>query len=147
MFEPESPMMTSYVDGPRRQLGDRLVRRVVGRELDRAVVLPPELLHERRIEVVRVVEETQGRPGLGLEAVLDRLVVLGDRPGDAVVVPRQRGAAGSDRLRLDERRAGAASPPGAQSAIGVVVFSQAASPPATPTPAAAAAAPWRSCLG
>jgi hypothetical protein len=46
------------------QLRDRLVRRVVRPDLDLAVELLAELLDQRRVDVVGVVEDLQ-RPALG----------------------------------------------------------------------------------
>ena len=109
MFAPRQPDDQVEVDRPRRQLRDRLVGRVVGRDLDLGRELLLELLDGRRVEVVGVVVDPQ-RAGLGLDAVLDRLVLVGDRPGDGVVRARQRQPARTGRLLDDElggRAAGA----------------------------------------
>ena len=65
-------------------LGDRLVGVVEGRDLDVDAVLLLERLHHRGAEVVGVVVDEQ-RALLRREAVGDRLVVVGDVPGDGVV--------------------------------------------------------------
>ena len=90
---------------PGRELRDRLVGRVVGRDLDLRVELLLELLDRRRVDVVGVVVDPQ-RAGLGLDAVRDRLVVVGDRPGHRVVGAWQREARGAERLGDDELRRG-----------------------------------------
>ena len=86
-----------------RELRQRLVGRVVGGDLDAAVELGLELLLRVRVDVVGVVVDPQ-RAALGLLAIRDRLVVVEERPGHGVVRARQRQAAGSERLRHDERR-------------------------------------------
>ena len=102
------------VDRAGGQLRDRLVGRVVGRDLDLGRELLLEALDGGRVEVVGVVVDPQ-RPGLGLAAVLDRLVLLGDRPGDGVVRAGQRQPARAGRLLDDELggRAGGAGRLGA----------------------------------
>ena len=90
---------------PGRELRDRLVGRVVGRDLDLRVELLLELLDRRRVDVVGVVVDPQ-RAGLGLDAVRDRLVVVGDRPRHRVVGAWEREPRGAERLGDDELRRG-----------------------------------------
>ena len=93
------------LDGARLQLGDRLVRGVVRRQLDLAVVRTLEAAHELRVQVVRIVEEPQRGACLGRQLVGDRRVVLDDRPRDAVVRARERQPGRAHGLWDDERRA------------------------------------------
>ncbi len=101
------------LDGTGGELRDRLVVRVVGRDLDLRVELRLELLDRRRVDVVRVVVDPQ-RAGLGRRAVGDRLVVVGDRPGDGVVGTREREAGWAERLRHHELGRGAGHLPGSR---------------------------------
>src|SRR5262249_38375216 len=64
-----------------------------------------EGLQRRRVEVVRVVVDLE-RAFLSRLAVGDRLVRIGDRPGDRVVRPGEGEAARAGRLLDDELRAG-----------------------------------------
>ena len=89
------------VDRSGGQLRYRLVGRVVRRDLDLGRELLLEALDRFRVEVVGVVVDPQ-RPGLGAAAVLDGLVLVGDRPGDGVVGAGQRQPARPGRLLDDE---------------------------------------------
>ena len=82
--------------GARRQFGDAGVDVVERRHLDGDVVLLAELLQERAVDVLRVVEDRELAAGLGLHPGRDRL--LPQRQRDAPVGAGQRQAAGADRL-------------------------------------------------
>ena len=98
-------------DGAGRELGDRLVGRVVGGDLDRGSELLLELLDRHRVDVVGVVVDPQ-RPLLGRPSFRYRPVVGRDRPGDRVVGPRQREAARPYGLWHDEPGGRAGRPSG-----------------------------------
>jgi hypothetical protein len=100
MFEQE-PHHDVERDLARRELRDRLVRRVVGRDLDLRARRLLELLDEAGVDVVRVVVDLQ-RPVLDRRRLRHWLVVVRDRPGDGVVGAWERQTARADGLRLDE---------------------------------------------
>ena len=127
------------VDGPGRELCGGLVGGVVGRDLDRAVVLLLEALDEAGPDVVGVVVDVE-RAALGLEAVLDGRVVVGDRPGDAVVGARQRQPLGPVGFGTTNFCT-AGLPPPEPDPTAVVVLAQPAATPATPSAAPAPTAP------
>src|SRR5262249_33438328 len=80
---------------PRAELRHRLVHGVERGDRDLAVVLLAEVLQALRIDIGDPVIELQRGALLRLQAGLDRLVVLEDRPGHRVVGPgRREGGAG-----------------------------------------------------
>ena len=140
MFEPESPMITSKPTAPERELGDRLVGRVVGRDLHLAAGLLLELLDaapgrgSRRSCRSRAGRSRRRTPSAigSLSAVIAHVTALSGRGSG-----RPPGPVGFGTTRFEE-------PSPSQAPIGVVVFSHPASSPIAPTPSAPPAAPCSS---
>ena len=159
MLLPLSPIEDVERDSARRELRDRLVGGLVGPRLDLAVELLPEPLEQPRVDVVGVVVNTVSVPpsgatpsaSIGLSSVTAHSTLLSLRGNGS-----PPGPTGFATTRLDARPPAfppalapsplppASVPVSSQKPIGVVVFWHATSAPATPVPAAAAAAPRRS---